>query len=144
MLLLYNLDSFCYDSRVQQQTNLWRQRTCSSSLSEAMKGNYHKCGDKNKHYCSKSVQPASLMGICKNNGNECASVYLEGGEFHSFTQELKGKYICWNLQAFTQVYSRLTVWAQNPPANQRRGRAPHLQKRQTESERTRQQTKTNP
>lgn len=79
------------------------------------------------------------MGICENNKNECASVYLEGGEFHSFTQELKRKYISWNMQAFTQVSSRLTVWAQNPPANQRRGRAPHLQKRQTESERTRQQ-----
>lgn len=84
------------------------------------------------------------MGICKNNGIKRASVYLEGGEFHSFTQELKRKYISWNLQAFTQAYSRLTVGAQNPPANQRRGRAPHLQKRQTESERTRQQTKTQP
>lgn len=109
-----------------------------------MKGNYHKCGDKNKQHRSNGVQPVSLMGICKNNRNECASVYFEGGEFHSLTHELKRKYVSCNMQAFTQVYSRLTVWAQNPPANQRRGRAPHLQKRQTESERTRQQTKTQP
>lgn len=79
------------------------------------------------------------MGICKNSRKGCASVYFVGGEFPILTQELIHKEISWNLKASTEVYGTLTVLAQNPPANQRRGRPPHLRKRQTGSERTLQQ-----
>lgn len=53
-----------------------------------MKESYDKCGHKNKHHRSNSVEPVSLMGICKNSRKGCASVYFVGGEFHIFMLEL--------------------------------------------------------